>query len=90
MAIRCGFAVAAVMLTVSASSVWACDDFHEEMALAAARGAVKAARIAAQQQPAERKDAVAPGQAEATSVASAELRSAHPEVAAEPTSPLAR
>ena len=53
MAIRCGLAVAAVMLAVSTSSVRACDDVHEEMALAAAREAVKAARIAAQQQPAD-------------------------------------
>ena len=58
MAIRCGLAVAAVMLAVSTSSVRACDDVHEEMALAAAREAVKAARIAAQQQPAERADAL--------------------------------
>lgn len=85
MAIRCRLVVAAVMLAVSTSGVWACDDAHEEMALAAAREAVKAARIAAQQQPAERA-----GQAEATSVASAQLQSAHPQVAAEPTSPLAR
>ena len=90
MAIRCGLAVAAVMLAMSTSSVRACDDFHEEMALAAAREAVKAARIAAQQQPAERADALAPGLFEATSVASAEPRSAHPQVAVEPTSPLAR
>ena len=85
MAIRCRLAVAAVMLAVSTSGVWACDDAHEEMALAAAREAVKAARIAAHQQPAERA-----GQAEATSVASAQLQSAHPQVVAEPASPLAR
>jgi hypothetical protein len=90
MEIRCALAIAAVVLAVSTSSARACDDVHEEMTLAAAREAVKAARVAAQQQPAERADALAPGQAEATSVASAELRSAHPQVAAEPTSPLAR
>jgi hypothetical protein len=90
MAIRCRLAVAAVMLAVSTSGVWACDDAHEEMALAAAREAVKAARIAAQQPPAEPAGALAPGQAEATSVASAEPRSTYPQVAAEPTSPLAR
>ena len=88
MAIRCGLAVAAVMLAVSTSSVRACDDFHEEMALAAARAAVKAAQVTAQQQPAERTDG--PGQAEATSVASVEPRSAHPQAAAEPASPVAR
>ena len=88
MAIRCGLAVAAVMLAVSTSSVRACDDFHEEMALAKAREAVKAALVAAHQQPAERADG--PGQAEATSVASAQLLSARPQVAAEPTSPVAR
>jgi hypothetical protein len=90
MAIRCGLAVAAVVLAVSSSSVRACDDFHEEMALAAAREAVKAARIAAQPQPAEPAHALEPGPAEATSLASAEPRSAHPHVAVEPTSPLAR
>jgi hypothetical protein len=88
MAIRFGLAVAAVMLAVSTSSVRACDDFHEEMALAAAREAVKAAQATAQQQPADRT--YGPGPAEATSVASAEPRSAHPQAAAEPTSPLAR
>jgi hypothetical protein len=50
MAIRYGLALAAVMLAMTKSSARACDDFEEEMALAAAREAVKIARTAVDSQ----------------------------------------
>jgi hypothetical protein len=50
MATRCGLVLAAVMLAMSVSGVRACDDFEEEMALAAAREAVKVSQVAADDQ----------------------------------------
>ncbi len=91
MAIKCGLAVAAVLLGLSISSARACDDYPEEMAMLAAREAAKTSQTAlAQQQPAASPVARLPSQAEVASVASAEPRPARSQAAAEPASALAR
>jgi hypothetical protein len=90
MAIKYELSAAAVLLALSISGARACDDYPEEMALADARDAAKAAQAAAAQQSAANPEAPPPGQTAATSVASAEPGPAHSQATAEPTSAVAR
>jgi hypothetical protein len=91
MAIKCGLAAAAVLLALSISSARACDDFDEEVGMLAAQAAAKAARTAdAKQEAAAQVAAALPGQADATSVASAEPRPAPSQAPADPASAVAR
>jgi hypothetical protein len=91
MAIRYGLALAVMMLAMAASSVRACDDFDEEMALAAAREAVEVGRAVADgQAPSARADTLASGAGEATIAVAAEPRTVPRQAMTEPASILAR
>jgi hypothetical protein len=76
MAIKSGL-LTAVLIVLSTSTVWACDDFDEEMAMQAAREATKPTQTAeAQQAPATPAAGPAMGQAEVQSLAAVEPRPA--------------
>ena len=76
MAMKSGL-LTAVLLVLSTSTVWACDDFDEEMAMQAAREAAKPTQTAeAQQTPATPAAVPATGQPEVQSLAPFESRPA--------------